>query len=80
MSKIVIAIIIVASFVPIILFLIFNEPDAVQDVMPVPEIADKEIVIPEPGTTGSTSQQCAVCALITDSGSQEQCLQDFACN
>lgn len=82
MSKKFILLILCLTLLPIVLFLIFNEEE-ITTVAPVelPSAEEtKAITIPIPGTTGSTSQQCAVCAQISDSNSKEQCLKDFACS
>jgi hypothetical protein len=84
MSKKFILLILFLTALPIALFLIFNKeetaPPAVDQVELPSDVEPRSITIPVPGTTGSTSQQCAVCAQISDTGSKEQCLKDFACS
>jgi len=76
MSKFIVAIIILLSLVPFIIFLFFGK-EKIEEPIDIESVIKKGNVSTEARPGDSPS--CATCRQISDSGSQEQCLKDFAC-
>jgi hypothetical protein len=79
MSKIFLAVVLIATLIPIVWFVYSYEPTAAPTPPPPPTLPAEKIEIPEIDPADPKAGQCAMCAQIGDAGPKAECMENFGC-